>query len=121
MNRIGENFLYYKFISKEAGIEIANKQINKIKQSIKDEKNIDLVINDKAMNFLYKLITSNLDQGGRGVGNVIEKALINPLARYMSNNKITGDAHINIVNIKDNDCISSQLRFIVNQVSGHRY
>jgi len=103
MNRIGENFLYYKFISKEAGIEIANKQICAIKESIKDEKNIDLEISDKAMNFLYKLIVANLDQGGRGVGNVIEKALINPLARYMANKKIVGDTHIIVTNIKDNE------------------
>ena len=32
MNRIGENFLFYKFISREAGREIADKQLTNIKE-----------------------------------------------------------------------------------------
>lgn len=103
MNRIGENFLYYKYITKEAGREIALKQIGKIKSNLKETKNIELNIKESALNFLYRLIEQNLDQGGRGVGNVIEKALINPLARYMSINKVLENSTINVSNIIENE------------------
>lgn len=110
MNRIGENFLYYKYITKEAGRQIAMKQIGKIQDNMRDNKNVELVVEDKAMNVIYKLIEKNLDQGGRGVGNVIEKALINPLARYMSENKVLSDATITVHNIKENELFELECR-----------
>lgn len=102
MNRIGENFLYYRYITKEAGREIALKQIGKIKDNLRENKNINLILEEKAMNVLYELIYKNLEQGGRGVGNVIEKALINPLARYMSTNRVLENAIIDVLNIVGN-------------------
>ena len=45
----------------------------------------------------------NLENGGRGIGNVIEKYLINPLARYIFDNQIQAGSTINILNNIEND------------------
>ena len=45
---------------------------------------------------LEKLSLANLDNGGRGIGNVVENFLINPLSRYLFDNKILGDACVSV-------------------------
>ena len=42
---------------------------------------------------------SNLANGGRGIGNVVENLLINPLSRYLFDNQIFDNADVTIDNI----------------------
>jgi hypothetical protein len=42
---------------------------------------------------------SNLANGGRGIGNIVESMLIDPLARYMFDNRIFENANIDIQRI----------------------
>lgn len=100
LNRIGENFIVFEYISNDVAKEIANMQINKIVNNLKKQNNITLIIDDCAMEELYLMIYDNLDFGGRGVGNVIEKYLINPLSRIISLEEIKNGQIINNINIK---------------------
>lgn len=96
-NRIGDNFIVFEFIDEETGRAIADKQIDKIKTNIKAEKGIELSFDEStAMNELYEEVAKNLAQGGRGVGNTLEKILINPLARLLAENEITGNASVRV-------------------------
>lgn len=83
LNRIGENFIIFNYISKEASYEIIQNQLTKITNKLFNEFNIELIIKNNAIISLVDFITSNLSQGGRGIGNIIEKCLINPLSRYL--------------------------------------
>ena len=60
------------------------------------EKNIILDISDAAKETLRSRAISNLDNGGRGVGNIVESLLINPLSRYMFDHELFSDFKISI-------------------------
>lgn len=83
LNRIGENFIIFNYISKEASYDIIQNQLKKLSVKLKEELNIELIIKNNAIDSLVNNITNNLSQGGRGIGNIIEKHLINPLSRYL--------------------------------------
>lgn len=95
-NRIGDNFLVFQFISKDVGTLIADSQIDKIVTNLQNRKDIALTLEDEARKELYAEISKNLAQGGRGVGNTIEKILINPLARFLSDHRVLNNAQISI-------------------------
>lgn len=51
------------------------------------------------MEVLTERALDNLQNGGRGVGNVVENFLINPLSRYLFDNEIFENAVVTIDNI----------------------
>lgn len=99
LNRIGENIVVFDFIRENVADEILRSQVNKIISSLKMDKNITLSISDEAYATLKQKAIDNLDNGGRGIGNIVESLLINPLSRYMFDNEIFSDREISILNI----------------------
>ena len=94
LNRIGENIVVFDFIRPEIARMILDAQIEKIVRNLASEKNIELVVTDKAKSVLTEKALGNLDNGGRGIGNIVESLLINPLARYLFDEGVKGDAQI---------------------------
>lgn len=99
LNRIGENIVVFDFIRPEVAKLILNSQVSKIINKMSAEKHISLTISDSAMKTLTENALSNLQNGGRGIGNVVENLLINPLSRYLFDNEIFYNANITIDNI----------------------
>ena len=91
--------------------EILDKQINAITKKLHDENRVELTIEDDAINTLVAKAFNNLENGGRGVGNVVEKLLLNPLAAYLLDNDLITDSII-IINkiICDKDTVSLEIR-----------
>jgi len=83
LNRIGDNFVIFDFISKEAAKEILLLKLNAIAQNLERDKALRLIISDVFTSYLYTQVLHNLDNGGRGIGNVIETKLVNPLSRIL--------------------------------------
>ena len=96
LNRIGENIVVYDFIREGVAGEILDSQIKRICNNLKSDKNISLIISDKAHDTLLSNAIGNLDNGGRGIGNIVESLLINPLSRYMFDNELFSDCEIAI-------------------------
>ena len=94
LNRIGENIIVFDFIREEVAEEILNSQIEKIVRNLKLNKNIDLEVMKEARDVLKEKSISNLDNGGRGIGNIVESIFVNPLSRYMFDNGIFENAKI---------------------------
>ncbi len=90
-NRIGDNFIIFEFIKHEVAEKIAKNQLKKIKANLEKDRNIKIVLGEAAEKTLVDQIHKNLSMGGRGVGNTIEKILINPLARVFADVKKSGD------------------------------
>lgn len=63
------------------------------------DKKIDIRLSDKAFNVLQENALKNLQNGGRGIGNVVESLFINPLARYLFDNAIDANAQITVDDI----------------------
>ena len=99
LNRIGENIVVFDFIRPEVAKLILDAQVNKIIKNLMTEKNIELVLSEKAMTILLSKAVDNLANGGRGIGNIVESLLINPLARYMFDEEIREKVKITIEDI----------------------
>lgn len=99
LNRIGENIVVFDFIRPEVAKEILKAQVNKIIKNLMTEKRIDLSLSDVAMGKLETRALGNLANGGRGIGNIVESLLINPLSRYLFDEDIQGNVKITIDDI----------------------
>ena len=99
LNRIGENIVVFDFIRPEVAQLILNAQIEKIQRSLASEKQIAVTISERVHQILLKKATDNLENGGRGIGNVVESLLINPLSRYLFDEGISEKVRIHIEDI----------------------
>ena len=99
LNRIGENIVVYDYIRPNIAKDILSAQINKIRQNLMTDKKIDVHLSEKTFNILQDCALKNLQNGGRGIGNVVESLFINPLARYLFDNAIDENAQITIDDI----------------------
>ena len=99
LNRIGENIVVFDFIREDVADQILKAQVNKIIANLQTEKKISLSLSDEAMEVLRAKAVANLDNGGRGIGNIVESLLINPLSRYLFDNEIFEDRTVVIEDI----------------------
>ena len=107
LNRIGENIVVFDYIREDVAEQILDSQIKKITENLSAEKRIELVITAEAKAQLLSSATANLGNGGRGIGNIVESMLIDPLSRYMFDNKIFDNATIQIKQIDTTDLPTS--------------
>ncbi len=107
LNRIGDNFVVFDFIREDVAKQILEAQINKIKDNIFATKGIKIELGDVAFKYLLVKSFGNLENGGRGIGNVVEKNFINPLARYIFDNDVKADKIIKINSIAEENAIVS--------------
>jgi DNA polymerase III delta prime subunit len=103
LNRIGDNVVVFDFIRPESAELILQSQIQKICRNIKVEKNINLTLTDKAVDVLKKEIKTNLENGGRGIGNIVESYLVNPLSSYVFDHDLSYGDTIVITDITITD------------------
>jgi len=105
LNRIGENFVVFDYIREDVARLILDGQLNKIIRNLKKQKDMTLTIADEAKDYLVKAAFGNLDNGGRGIGNIVEKNFINPLSRYLFDNKVQNGSTIVVNKIVDENSI----------------
>lgn len=105
LNRIGENFVVFDYIREDVAKLILNGQLNKIINNLKKQKDIVMTISDETTNYLVKAAFGNLDNGGRGIGNIVEKNFINPLSRYLFDNKVKSGCSIKVNRIVEENSI----------------
>ena len=99
LNRIGENIVVFDFIREDVAETILQAQLDKIIRNLRSSKDIELSLSDIAFETLRRKAVANLDNGGRGIGNVVESLLVNPLSRYMFDNGRLQDCKIHIERI----------------------
>lgn len=102
LNRIGNNIIVFDFIRPNVTKLIVDKQLNNIKKNLKDTKKID-IITDDIRDFLVETANKNLENGGRGIGNIVEEYFLNPLSRYCFDYQIGENAAIYVqrINVKN--------------------
>ena len=106
LNRIGKNLIVFNFIQSDAAKEIMKSQINKICETIKETKAITILLSEKAWGIIEEKVLGNLEEGGRGVGNVVEEYFITPLSNYVFDNHIEKGGVIRITDISETDGIA---------------
>lgn len=83
LNRIGENIVVFDFVSESVGDDLVDLFVANIANRVRETTGAHLTVTDDALQTLRHGATQNLDFGGRGVANVLEAMLVNPLARAM--------------------------------------
>ena len=96
MNRLGQNIVPFQFINLKSATVIFDSVVERVIKSVWEEHGVEVILTDHAHEELRAHCTFELIDGGRGIGNRIESNLINPLARYLFENK--GKTVIRIVN-----------------------
>lgn len=85
LNRIGDNFIVFDFIREKAVEEILNLKLSAIADNLEREKGIKLEINASFKEYLLNKARGDLSNGGRGISNMVETCLVNPLAQVLIN------------------------------------
>jgi ATP-dependent Clp protease ATP-binding subunit ClpA len=88
VNRIGKNIIVFNYITEEATSEILQKQLGNITQGIAKKSKIEIELTTSAAEHLLKrcLDKEARENGGRGIGNVVESEFLNPLAEFIFDN-----------------------------------
>jgi ATP-dependent Clp protease ATP-binding subunit ClpA len=83
LNRLGDNIVVFDFISERVAAEIFELQVENIRSRLMSEHRMRLDLTPAVTKELQARCCANLTHGGRGVGNDLEKWLVNPLARAL--------------------------------------
>lgn len=83
LNRIGDNFIVFDFIREKAVEEILNLKLNAIIENLEHEKGILVQIDAPFRTYLITKAKEDLSNGGRGISNMVETYLVNPLAEVL--------------------------------------
>ncbi len=110
LNRIGNNFVVFDFIREGVVDEILQSQVSKIKKNLLEEKNITLELSGEYYSQLYDRAKSNIVNGGRGIGNIVESFLINPLSRILVMKHIDKGSVLEITGLNEDGSLSCNIK-----------
>jgi ATP-dependent Clp protease ATP-binding subunit ClpA len=82
LNRIGENVIVFDFIRPQIADAIFDSMVANLLESTRSI-GFDISITDKAKTVLREMCLRDLSNGGRGVRNMVEAHLANPLSRAL--------------------------------------
>ena len=82
LNRMGENIIVFDYIRPPAAAQILDALLTKIRERAARDKGVALTLSPELREQLLAAALGNLENGGRGVGNIVESMLIDPLSRY---------------------------------------
>ena len=82
LNRIGDNILVLDYIDPETGQRILDRMLNKVVATVEREQQVSVDL-EPVRDQLSQRCLEDLRFGGRGIGNVLEGCLVNPLAREL--------------------------------------
>lgn len=117
INRIGKNLIVFNFIQPEAAKQILEAQLKKICTTIYQTKNIRIEFADENVKTkLYDKVLMNLEEGGRGVGNVVEEYFTTPLSTFVFDNKVKQNQIIVIEDITGLDKISNDSEIVIPKI-----
>jgi ATP-dependent Clp protease ATP-binding subunit ClpB len=82
-NRFGDNYVTLDFIRRPAVGKIVDKALERVAGRVAVTHKATLQIEDHVRESLIDHATAKIEDGGRGINNVIEATLVNPLARHL--------------------------------------
>lgn len=81
LGRIGDNVVVFDYISPPVAREIAQGYIGNVLARVRREQGLELTLPDAVRQEVLDRSIADLSKGARGVGNNLETAFVNPLAR----------------------------------------
>lgn len=103
LNRIGENnIVVYDFIREKIATQILDKEIGEQLKTLENDREDHIELAPEAKLFLLSKATEDatLENGGRGIKNLVFSSLLTPLAAYIADNDISEGANIRVKRIR---------------------
>ncbi|MDS1269132.1 AAA family ATPase [Lipingzhangella sp. LS1_29] len=82
-NRFGDSFVAMDFITTDIADEILDAMLDTVTHRVRRVHELTVTIGAHAREVLRTEAHRNLDDGGRGIGTVVETCLTNPLSRHL--------------------------------------
>jgi hypothetical protein len=102
-NRFGDNYVNLDFIRRPTVAKIVDKALVRVTARVAATHEATLEFDDDVREELIEHATGKIDDGGRGINNVIEAALVNPLARHLFLTPAPAGGTIRIVGVQFDD------------------
>jgi ATP-dependent Clp protease ATP-binding subunit ClpA len=84
LNRIGQNIVVFDFVREETLRQIIEKKVlPSIAAQIEERWKVRVTFEAAVLDGLMELGGGDISNGGRGIGNIAEAAILNPLARVL--------------------------------------
>jgi ATP-dependent Clp protease ATP-binding subunit ClpA len=91
----------FDFIRPPADEAIVALLVKQLQHTLQAERGIEMALEASVVATLNRLARENLAFGGRGIRNVVDSALVNPLASWLFDNAIDGDAKFRLTECVD--------------------
>jgi ATP-dependent Clp protease ATP-binding subunit ClpA len=103
LNRFGNNIVVFDFIREPLDEEILDLLISGVVGSLEKENKLHLQLthDSEARIKLIELARENLAHGGRGIRNVVDTALVDPLARWLFEHEPEAGSHLVVTHVVD--------------------
>lgn len=88
LNRIGDNFVVFDFIRENTINEILDLKLNAIVENMDHKKGIKIDIQTSFKKYLFDRAKEDLSNGGRGISNMVDTYLVNPLSMILIKEEI---------------------------------
>jgi len=108
-NRFGDNYVSLDYIRPPIVALIVDKALNTMRARLASTHKAVLEIDDEVRESLIEHAARKIDDGGRGINNVIEAALVNPLARHLFHQPAPAGATIRVTGVEYDDTAGWQV------------
>jgi len=108
-NRFGDNYVNLDFIRRPTVEKIVDKALGNVMARLAAGYQATLEIDEELREQLIEYAVEKIADGGRGINNVIEAALVNPLARYLFRAPAAAGGTIRLTGVTHDDTAGWQL------------
>lgn len=103
LNRFGDNFVVFDFIRPELHKEIVAHLLDQLVAAMAKVHRIELRLSAVVRHELERLAEAQLAHGGRGIRNLIDRALVDPLSRWLFDQGTAAPVGVlEVLAVKDN-------------------
>lgn len=107
LNRIGDNIVVFNFITPEVARQIFIGMLKNVRRRLQEEFGLDLGVTEAVASALLARCTQDMSNGGRGIGNQLESAFINPLARALFGLELEGKTKVAVTGYSETERVVS--------------
>ncbi|CAK0776694.1 hypothetical protein CCP3SC1_860001 [Gammaproteobacteria bacterium] len=101
LNRFGDNFVVFDFIRPPVDEQILDRLLDQLVRSVAEQHQWHLSLSEEVRATLVVLARGRLEHGGRGIRNLIDAALVNPLAAALFDANPLAGTNIQITSLLD--------------------
>ncbi|UXY29675.1 AAA family ATPase [Streptomyces sp. HUAS TT20] len=103
-NRLGDNYVTLGFIDKEAASRVLDRSLDSVVTRVRTVHKTELVVSPDARHALMDAAVAKLGLGARGILNLVESSVVNPLSRELFHRPRTEGSRITLSDlIPEND------------------